>query len=229
LDDRLITCGICGKSYFAHKRADGSDNAYKCISIRYGENCGNTGISINKLEFAVQYVFLRDMYKLLKFDESENTKHLSDIQALQSELKKIERQQNKLVELYTLERIDLKRFDGDSEKLKKEEARITELIEDNRSKIVNVKKIIFGGLYELKSDGYSLKQPVVTKDQIRQVVKSVVVTKDGRKITENRQDVTLKVDIISVTNQMVTLYLSQRADFFLYGCKNVKFPPKRPQ
>jgi len=49
----LLICPRCGKNYFMHKRADGSDNAYKCISIRYGERCGNPSINIDKLNAAL--------------------------------------------------------------------------------------------------------------------------------------------------------------------------------
>jgi len=45
----LLKCPTCGKNYFMHKRADNSDNAYKCISIRYGERCGNPSVNIDKL------------------------------------------------------------------------------------------------------------------------------------------------------------------------------------
>ncbi|HLO60930.1 MAG TPA: recombinase family protein [Bacteroidales bacterium] len=226
LDERLITCGVCGKSYFAHRREDLRDNAYKCISIRYQENCGNTSININKLEFAVQYVFLRDMYKLLKFDESKNDKNLSDIKTLKAELKKIENRRNKLVELYTFEKIDMQQFDKDSDALKTEENRINQLIAEAQSKIVNVKSISFGALYEMKDGKYEINKPVVSKEQIRQVVKQIVINKDPKILTTNRQDKTVKVDIISVTNQTVTIYLSQRADFFLYNGKKVKYPGK---
>ncbi|MGC4023402.1 MAG: recombinase family protein [Cyclobacteriaceae bacterium] len=49
----LLVCGICGRSYFLHKRTNGKDNAYKCLSKRYKEYCGNTSINYDKLNNAL--------------------------------------------------------------------------------------------------------------------------------------------------------------------------------
>lgn len=52
----LLICPKCGKNYFMHKRADNSDNAYKCISKRYKEYCGNPSVNIDKLNKALYFV-----------------------------------------------------------------------------------------------------------------------------------------------------------------------------
>lgn len=49
----LLMCGLCGRSYFLHKRSNGKDNAYKCLSKRYDEYCGNTSINYDKLNDAL--------------------------------------------------------------------------------------------------------------------------------------------------------------------------------
>ena len=45
----LIYCSRCKGRYYGHKRENGRDNAYICISKRYGETCGNMGINIDYL------------------------------------------------------------------------------------------------------------------------------------------------------------------------------------
>lgn len=46
----LLHCAICKGRMYGHKRANGKDNAYICISKRYGKFCGNVGINIDYLE-----------------------------------------------------------------------------------------------------------------------------------------------------------------------------------
>ena len=57
LDNKLIKCGVCGKSFFAHMSnphsTTGNGNMYKCLSKKYNEPCDNYGIQITKLENAV--------------------------------------------------------------------------------------------------------------------------------------------------------------------------------
>jgi DNA invertase Pin-like site-specific DNA recombinase len=53
LRDISLSCGICDKTYHAHKRVSKKDNSYKCLSRRYKEKCGNTGIGIPKLDSGV--------------------------------------------------------------------------------------------------------------------------------------------------------------------------------
>jgi DNA invertase Pin-like site-specific DNA recombinase len=49
----LLKCGVCARSYYPHKRTNGKDNAYKCLSKRYNEYCGNTSINYDKLNDAL--------------------------------------------------------------------------------------------------------------------------------------------------------------------------------
>src|SRR3546814_18490661 len=60
----ILICPKCGKNYYMHKREDNSDNAYKCISKRYKEFCGNPSINIDKLNkalyFKCQQIILND-------------------------------------------------------------------------------------------------------------------------------------------------------------------------
>lgn len=47
----LLKCGECDRNYYGSRRADLSDNYYKCSSRRYKElNCNNKGINISFLE-----------------------------------------------------------------------------------------------------------------------------------------------------------------------------------
>jgi site-specific DNA recombinase len=56
----LLICGKCGQSYFMHKRKNNKDAAYKCISKRYKNPCGNPSINIDKLVKSL-YITCADM------------------------------------------------------------------------------------------------------------------------------------------------------------------------
>jgi DNA invertase Pin-like site-specific DNA recombinase len=49
----ILKCGVCGRSYFLHKRTNGNDNAYKCLSKRYNKYCGNYSIGYDKINEAI--------------------------------------------------------------------------------------------------------------------------------------------------------------------------------
>lgn len=89
LEPGKIKCGICNKTYYAHKRSNGKDNHYICISTRYQENCGNFGISIDKVEKSAQLMIIKHFSKVLKkkLDNEQLKKAinqvLSDIEALE--------------------------------------------------------------------------------------------------------------------------------------------------
>jgi hypothetical protein len=63
----------------------------------------------------------------------------------------------------------------------------------------------------------------ITKEMLHQVIKNIVITRDSKKLTSNPMDKTVKVDIISITGVTVTIYLSQRAKFFLWNGNEVEY------
>lgn len=67
----IIKCGYCDYQYFMHKRANGNDKAYKCTSIRYHKNCGNSGIGIDKLNNAVYLIINHRVKKKFNMNEDK--------------------------------------------------------------------------------------------------------------------------------------------------------------
>jgi hypothetical protein len=67
----LLTCGICGKSLYMHRRKDLSDNAYKCLSTKANHSpkpCGLIGINIDLLNmFACSITLLSTNFDWDKF------------------------------------------------------------------------------------------------------------------------------------------------------------------
>lgn len=67
----VVKCGYCGYNYFMHRRANGNDQAYKCTSIRYHKNCGNSGIGIDKLNNAVYLLINHKVKEKFNFNEEK--------------------------------------------------------------------------------------------------------------------------------------------------------------
>jgi site-specific DNA recombinase len=227
LNEKLIKCGVCNKSYFAHKRTSGKDNSYKCISIRYNDNCGNTAISIDKLEYAVKYVFVKDLLKLITINFEENEQLLNEIQSYKIELKKLERQQSKLIDLYTsTDNITKDEYKRKSDIIKTSEGKILKMLKECQTKENNLKKsskIAFANFTLTDNNLYKLVKLDISKEYIQQVIERIVITKDEKKLTENKQDKTIKVEIISFAGNSITIYLSQRSKFFLYNNEKIEY------
>jgi len=58
-----IKCPVCGSGYFIHRRSNGRDNAYKCLSKRLKDvECTNNSIGIDKLNNSI-YSVLKESFK----------------------------------------------------------------------------------------------------------------------------------------------------------------------
>ena len=93
LGDTTIKCGVCGMSYFAHKRNDGSDNRYICLSERRKPKCNNVGIGIDKVANAVWYMVRRGQDLIRHIETSiENSDINKDIEIKEKNLIELEKQ-----------------------------------------------------------------------------------------------------------------------------------------
>lgn len=231
LNEQLIRCGVCGKSYFAHKRADGKDNSYKCISIRYQDNCGNYAISIPKLEHAVKYVFMKDLLKLLKFDMSQKNNLQEELNAYKKEYKSIEKELSRLIDLYTSGLITSKTdYISRQQSLIYKQNQLNQHMATTTGKLENIESVnLINVASWFKNEKTSSSKKVaeyiermdITKEHIREVIKEIVITKDSKILSDVRGDRTVKVDIASIVGNTITIYLSQRSKHFEYENENI--------
>jgi site-specific DNA recombinase len=128
----ILICERCGRNYVGHKRSNNKDNAYKCSSSRHkGENCGNQGININKLEQFIEIQMFQRMdfissvkSAIKRQNSSEVIDTLSkDVKVLQKSLKKAQLEKTRLVSALMeglIEKEDIKsQMDALKEKIKK--------------------------------------------------------------------------------------------------------------
>ena len=94
LNNKLIICGVCGKFYSGRMRANlkGSphENAYRCGSTRYsGENCGNFGVNVIKLENALRNLLINDYASSISNRSIKSADTTIIIDSLKGELKEV--------------------------------------------------------------------------------------------------------------------------------------------
>lgn len=128
-----IICGKCGRTYFMHRRADKKDYAYKCLSKRYHESCGNVSVNIDKLvncvypliisqiEFGLTHdnsAILNDLNKAIEIKEIEINNTIS-------ELEKTSKDEKRLLELLLKDTISTETYTERYNELISEKTRLT--------------------------------------------------------------------------------------------------------
>lgn len=216
-----IICPRCGLTYFMHKRANKRDNAYKCLSKRYNEYCGNPSVNIDKLNNAV-YPYLK---KEILFGAKLNKSKEQEIIEKQLENKEIEIQNtiddidstnskiSNLIDIrltiedkffttkYNALISDNKRF---SEKLVKLEQEKEDLI-ILKDKVINVENL-------------DLENPSIFKKYASDYIEYIKVheIKDlGHLKSEftNRQDKAVLIELKTLLNSLIWYFIiSQRTD-----------------
>lgn len=97
LENRKIKCGICNNNYAPHQRSDvdgrKKDKRYICMSRRKDGNCGNYGISIDKIEDLVQFVVL-DQFDVDFMNSIEDNTFLYKMNDIKDEIETYEGKYN---------------------------------------------------------------------------------------------------------------------------------------
>lgn len=218
-----ITCGICKRNYWMHKRANNKDNAYKCISIRDNANCGNIAIGIDRLNNAL-YVLLNGYVKY----DNENKKYIKKL--------KIKEQNLIIIRNNTLKEIEIKnksfrnilelniaddnfqkiitdqynRLKDEIDELNKEYYKILQDIEDNKQLIKNLKNV---KLSDIVQDATTFKK------YVHRVIHKITVNRYNdrrlKTIYTNKQDKTVHVTVTTIDKSEHTFILSQRTNIML--------------
>jgi site-specific DNA recombinase len=217
-----IICGVCGKTYYAHKRSDGKDNRYICISTRYQESCGNYGISIPKLEKAVQLVIIKHFSNILlsKLDnksiKEEIERKTELIERLEKDADKLLKTQTNLIkdryaglipeDAYTVVMNDLNK-QRDDNKL---------LIQQNNDKLIELKQT-YDNILDLKKLEKQINENVnIPSDKINKIIKKLTITKEEQPHPRFKKpyDKVVKVNLVAgKEGNQVSFQISQREDF----------------
>jgi len=129
LFDKKLRCGVCGRTYYPHKRLSNKDNRYVCLSKRYKETCINYGIGISKLNDGVWSILRHSREELEAILESNTDKEelqnelnslIEQLSENQEQFDLLERKEKKLVELYLEDKMTKELYSSKYDVLRKE-------------------------------------------------------------------------------------------------------------
>jgi site-specific DNA recombinase len=224
-----LKCGICGRTYFPHKRLSNTDNRYCCLSKRYNEVCENFGISIPKLNDGV-WSLLRNNKKELKNiinlnsnkeKIEEELKNLNEIKSsTQVSLDNLQRREGQILDLLLDDKIDkdlyTSRFNEitiQKEKLNKEFSEINNEIRVKK-KYQEKQNDFNSQLKGIKDDKRTLKRT------INNVVDKIVINpifNHQIKFQTNKQDKFVFIEVFTYLNDKTPLcfIISQRSQLII--------------
>jgi len=232
-----IFCGICGLTYFPHKRESGKDNRYICLSKRYKNSCENYGISIDKIEILIHevifYIFAEKLENILnntnlqgKYNEKNK-----EIIKTKKEIEKLRKTEgnvlNWLIEKkFSEETIDnkLKELNITKNSLNSKLHTLEKENQDLSNKIRNLKDI-----KKIKSNykgGEKLSKQVIDK-----IITKIIITKQDKEIwnkccpekSNYDYDKILEVKLI-IGNEELRFLISQRTKHTFYIVEEFEMP-----
>jgi len=226
LEKTKITCGICNRNYFPYKRQNGKDNRYVCTSRRYYMDCGNTGISIDKLNDSVWYFIRRSNDLKDKIEKSiKNSSIKKEIDKVNLDIKKfsdtlvtINNSEKKLVDLYMSELLSLETYESRYKPIKSEKQKVLLDINNLHSKLTGLINFEQGQsnlrnvLKEIKLDIH------IMRDYITDIVSSITIhpVSPNDLLSSNKQDKCVLVQLVLFSSLTPINYIiSQRSNKIL--------------
>jgi DNA invertase Pin-like site-specific DNA recombinase len=230
-------CGVCESGYFPHKRSNNKDNTYKCLSVRYGNNCGNFGIGIPKLNAGVWKVIRYNREELNRvLDINKNTSNyqneLKSIRKksfiIKDELKDLKKNKSDLLDLFLEGKFDkdilYKREQQINKRISNLEIELKANEDELKSKVEYRKQQVSArnSLRRIKEDIHILKQTL--KDVINKVVLFPVKENLIEGIFKNKQDKLVYVEVFTfLKEEPLSFIISQRSNHLIMINEKVLF------
>lgn len=202
-ENKKIVCGICGKSYFSHRRVEKTESVYKCISTRYSDSCGNWGVNIDKLNKVVVDALIKSAPSILiggidvKPAEHKIEQLLEDLILYRTELKKLENNESKLIDLYLDGDLNKENYRMKKEQIEKQKAFLVEKLNYTNERILELKDYL-KDIVELEKNIEKLKEKI-SKELLNKVISKIVVTKlpevDPTLYSKVKNDKVIRIDI----------------------------------
>jgi DNA invertase Pin-like site-specific DNA recombinase len=224
-------CGLCGRTYYPHKRISNKDNTYKCLSKRYGEKCDNYGIGIPRLNNAI-WTCLRTNQQELEniLNESKSKFGLREvvlelkqkIKYLELQIEEVKKREQKVIELYVSGSFDKATLDRTHNSIKNELAVFTTELSSLTSELTEKRLTLSKQntasnlLKRIKDDAHVLKRTferVITKVVIYPVTTNSIVG-----VFPNKQDKLVYVELFTFLNleSPIAFVISQRTNMILF-------------
>ena len=241
LNNKLIICGVCGKFYSGRMRANlkGSphENADRCGSTRYsGENCGNFGVNVIKLENALRNLLINDYASSIANRSIKSADTTIIIDSLKGELKEVnafiqkqEFKRNNIIDLHS-EGImrDKEIFYKKINEIDKEIIKLQNQAINIESQIKANKKLAKNSIDWFDMDNWNfiedengnsyeenfmnnLKKITFDKDLLKGLVSKIVIYPSDKRFTKMSNEICVRCDIY-VFNEATQIYISNRSN-----------------
>jgi len=240
LNDKLIICGVCGKFYSGRMRANlkGSphENAYRCGSTRYsGENCGNFGVNVIKLENALRNLLINNYGPSIANRSISSEDSTIIINSLKDELKEIkafiqkqEFKQNNIIDLYSEGIMNKESFTNKINEIKKEIIKLQNQAVNIESQIKVNKKQAKNSIDWFNMDNWNiiedengnsyeenymnnLKKITFDKDLLKGIVSKIVIYPSDKRFTKMSNEICVRCDIY-VFDEATQIHISNRSN-----------------
>jgi len=233
-----LKCGICGLTYFPHKRANNKDNTYKCLSRRYNNPCSNIGIGIPKLNGGI-WTILRTNQKQLE-NIIEINKHKKDFEneililkeresITINEIKQDKGKEQKLLDLFFENKLSNDLLNKNFEALKSKLNNLEFELETIKTEIKDKKRII----QKQQSASISLRSikddKNILKKTFQKVIDKILVypinTITQNQVFTNKQDKLVYIEIYTFINlsKPLSFVISQRTNKILFMTEGMNF------
>jgi site-specific DNA recombinase len=228
--NKKTKCGVCGRTYYPHKRASNKDNAYKCLSKRYGEHCDNYGIGIPRLNNAI-WTILRtsqdELENILEFHKNKSGLK-EEIQVLENkighirqEIEEEEKKELKIIDLYLSESFEKTVLESKQQSIKNQILSLTSEQDSLKSELTEKKDLL--NKQTIASDQLKrIKEDVLLLEQtLQQVLKKVVIypvlLNSIQGVFPNKQDKLVLIEMTTFlnTDTPISFVISQRTKMIL--------------
>jgi len=208
-----IICGVCRKTFYPHKRSNGKDNSYKCISRRYSENCGNYGIGIDKLTKSIESIIGEFFIHILieQIDDSEIVSKIgvveNNIVELNFDIEETKAEEKKIIKLYlkgtfTEKLIDqeklviMKKLDNYNQRLRRKKKELKELL------------LLKDKIRDVQFNAETYSSDGLQKEMFNKLVTRIVIFPAPEiHLTNAKNDRTVKIEL-QIIDYRIAFYLS---------------------
>ena len=224
-----IKCACCGLSYFPHKRLNGNDNAYKCLSHRYnykGGKCGNVAINIDKLSNLIWKVVrntddlvaqLEDNKRNNSFQKQYDVKN-AEFGIKTSEFAKVVKDEAKLIDLYLNNLLNKDTYTLKFRNLQLQKNTLDFQLKRISNELRELQQSI-DDLNDLDTQIRTIKEnPDMMKNEyVSKIVKNVIMhpVKDDFKLSDYKGDKAVIVQI--------NLFTSLKSNYFVISQRSKKY------
>lgn len=233
-----FNCGICGRSYYPHKRMPkeenkvSKDSRYVCLSKRYKMPCDNYGIGISKINDGVWSVLRNNKTEIenilqinsggIKSIEEQIENITKEIEETEKRLKQFEKQEKRLVELLISVEMDTNVYTSTYNEITANKKRELSKLSDLKDELASKEKFkqkqtnINHQLRSIKDNKRTLKKTI--DDVVNKLVIYPIREHNlAEYIKYNKQDLFVLVEIYTYLNEKTPLIfvVSQRSDYII--------------